>query len=237
MISVVIFLVVLIGGIYIGGKSAEIDINKKIATGEIFASQNNLESVCKQSCDEAVKINDDEWKRSNEWWNNEQAGLNQATNEIALPYIIEKINNTRLYRKLEKNNGDEFMNKDFAEGWYDDFLISHSTELAEAKMIREKIMAGAIYFQDIYGERVYYVPNYFKWTKEKIKSAVEIFCDGLGCNIPDIIFADNNNIFWYNSQPCIGGAESSDLKPKEEFYEEYKCNIFSDAVDSYSDKK
>lgn len=241
LLAGLLFIAIFLTGMLIGGKIVQNDINKKIDQGEIFADQNLLEknkyACSQQSCDNLLKENDDKWKRLKEESYNENAGLRKAAEEVAGILIKEKLIDTELYVKLATKDGDEFMDDNFAEGWYDEFLKKYASDISDIKTLRKEIKNGDIYYQDIAQlGRVYYAQNYFNWTKEEIASKVDIFCGGIGCNVPSIISANEKYIYWARLHPCSGGVKSSDLITIEEYNSESKCSMFQNVIINMLDK-
>ncbi|MFA6973738.1 MAG: hypothetical protein WC238_03315 [Parcubacteria group bacterium] len=233
IVALVVLAVVFIGGFFAGGRSTEIDINKRIKDGEIFATTESLDknkATNSGDCKDAIKANNDQWKQISEEHSNEVAGLKQAANEIINPYIEKDVSSTKLYTALKNKIGNEFLDKDFSDGWDESYRKEHAGDITETKKLREGIISGPIFYRDISGQKVFYAPNYFNWTIEKLNSIENTFCDGLGCNVPTIFIANKENIFWTNQRLCSGGARSTDLIPQNEFYEQYKCELLNDAI-------
>jgi hypothetical protein len=240
VVGIVLFIVIFFVGTYVGGKTAEKDINSRVKKGEIFASAESLNKINpenNQICDETVNIGDIKYDATNvQDVINGSKGILRAADEIASSQIVPKIMNKSLYKKLTNKTKNEFLDANFVEAWGGNdgsYANEHALEFSDAKKLQKKILEGDIYFQDFGNQTIYYAKNYFKWTKEKINHAVDFFCDGIGCNVPTVIMADNNYIFWTSYPTCSGGFRPVEAISIEDYYKESKCSIVSDAIQSF----
>ncbi len=232
-----VFLVVLIIGILIGGKNAEYDINKKIENGEIFGNidvknfcedsiiKNPIDSSIQDQCDEksSAEVRD---------YINRTSALRKIGDDLAKAYIEEKLKDVSLYKKINVKNEGEFLNFDLEKGWDSQYASKYKQEFSDAAKLRGAIIGGDIFRQDLIYGSVYYAKNYFNWDVKKLKNTMQPLCDGLGCDVPNIIFADNKNIYW-TTLDCSGGVKPEDAD-QNFYYNSEICSTLLTAMMNYS---